>query len=64
MSFCRRDTARNLLKNLGDTDHFLDSVAAEVDSLRVKPKLAEKIVIMYNQDPNRLYTKLDNSINS
>lgn len=63
MSFCRRDTARNLLNKFGNDNAFLDAVSSEIELGRINGKLAQKIVVMYNKDVTRLMIKLEQSLN-
>lgn len=59
MSMFRRYVATRLLRNINNEKAFIETVREEVTSMSLKPKDAEKAVIWYYQDRDKLVRKLE-----
>jgi hypothetical protein len=62
MSLFRRDTAHNLSRFVYKNDNLLmDAFRVEIESGRLKAKVAEKAIILYFQNEVKFMVDLENS---
>jgi hypothetical protein len=63
MARFRRDTARNLCPYAFKNDNLLmDAFRVEIEAGRLKPKAAEKAIILYYQNQARFTSDLEASL--
>jgi len=55
----RRDTARNLQRAFFDERAFVDAVAQELEAKRIKRKEAEKLIINWFQNRDRVKHQIE-----
>lgn len=55
----RRDTARNLLRAFYNEKAFVDAVAAELAARRIKAKDAEKLIINWHRNRDRVRYQIE-----
>jgi hypothetical protein len=55
----RRDTARHLNVVMRDEHAFVQAVAVEIETKRIKPKVGERLIIAWYQDRDWLWRQLE-----